>query len=324
MACFRKIVEMCKKMKVIRSFLYCLRRILGFTKLQDEITKLQEEVSTLYYFMDLQIDPQKLPKTNDEDLRILQDCDTLLLGILDKMCKRHGLTYWIEYGTLLGAVRHGGFIPWDDDTDVAMPRADFEKAYDLMHDELARYGITLEYGINELAWLQLHYRHRETGIWIDISPMDTFVSPYDLDGTRNFLSPLISKYIEFFDSHVMNTSTDKLWEMKQRLIFSNQTGQYRYLFHGQEFRQSKIRIFKENDLIPCSRLSFNGIELNSPANPCSYLLYVYGDKFMNIPHRGIEHHGLALNRPPLSKWAKIHGVNMQDVYKHLQKVYEDL
>lgn len=323
MKIFRRIVERLKIVRIVRSLLYPLRRILGFTILQEEITNLQEEISTLFYFMDLQIDPQKLPRTKDEDLRILQDCDTLLLGILDKMCKKHGLTYWIEYGTLLGAVRHKGFVPWDDDTDVAMPRADYEKAYDLMHDELAEYGITLEYGIHELAWLQLHYRHEETGIWVDISPMDSFVSPYDIEETHRFLSPLITKYIDYFDSHI-KTSKEKLWEIKKKLIFRHQTGKNRYLFHGQEFRQTKIRIFNEDLVIPCSRLSFNGIELNSPANPRSYLSYVYGDKYMNIPHRGIEQHGFAYNRPPLSKWAKLHGVNMKEVYMHLKKVYDEL
>ncbi len=49
-----------------------------------------------------------------------------LLHQLDKVCRRHGLTYMAHHGTLLGAVRHQGFIPWDDDIDVVMPRPDFE------------------------------------------------------------------------------------------------------------------------------------------------------------------------------------------------------
>lgn len=45
----------------------------------------------------------------------------------DRLCRDRGLTYYLAYGTLLGAVRHGGFIPWDDDIDVLMPRADYER-----------------------------------------------------------------------------------------------------------------------------------------------------------------------------------------------------
>ena len=57
----------------------------------------------------------------------MQECDALLLAIFDKVCKKHGLVYWLSYGTLLGAVRHKGFIPWDDDMDIMMPRPDLER-----------------------------------------------------------------------------------------------------------------------------------------------------------------------------------------------------
>ncbi len=50
----------------------------------------------------------------------------VLLSI-DEICREHDLRYMIFFGTLLGAVRHGGFIPWDDDIDVIMPREDYEK-----------------------------------------------------------------------------------------------------------------------------------------------------------------------------------------------------
>lgn len=48
------------------------------------------------------------------------------LKIIDRICQEQGLTYYLAYGTLLGAVRHQDFIPWDDDTDIWMPRRDYE------------------------------------------------------------------------------------------------------------------------------------------------------------------------------------------------------
>lgn len=50
-----------------------------------------------------------------------------LLEVLDRICRRNGLRYFVDYGTLLGAVRHRGFIPWDDDIDVVMMRPDYER-----------------------------------------------------------------------------------------------------------------------------------------------------------------------------------------------------
>ena len=50
-----------------------------------------------------------------------------ILLAVDKMCSSHGLRYYLWAGTMLGAVRHKGFIPWDDDLDIAMPRPDYEQ-----------------------------------------------------------------------------------------------------------------------------------------------------------------------------------------------------
>ncbi|MBQ7432780.1 MAG: LicD family protein [Lachnospiraceae bacterium] len=70
---------------------------------------------------------QKLYQLTDQDLQDIQQC---LLGILqdiDQYCADHQITYLACGGTCLGTVRHQGFIPWDDDVDICMPRKDYEK-----------------------------------------------------------------------------------------------------------------------------------------------------------------------------------------------------
>ena len=59
-----------------------------------------------------------------------------LLSEIDRICKKWNILYFITYGTLLGAVRHGGFIPWDDDIDIIMFRKDYEKFFQVAKDEI--------------------------------------------------------------------------------------------------------------------------------------------------------------------------------------------
>ena len=88
----------------------------------------KEEIDSLYYYLNSYCDITSLPPTKNENLRNLQLGILELLRIFDKLCKKNDLVYWLDSGNLLGAYRHKGFIPWDDDMDVAMPREDYNKA----------------------------------------------------------------------------------------------------------------------------------------------------------------------------------------------------
>lgn len=77
------------------------------------------------------------PMTQEECRRVLVD----MLDALARFCDENGLRYYLSGGTLLGAVRHKGFIPWDDDVDVNMPRPDCERLVALTGGMLGDYGI---------------------------------------------------------------------------------------------------------------------------------------------------------------------------------------
>lgn len=59
-----------------------------------------------------------------------------LLVEVDRICKKHHISYWLSSGTLIGAARHGGFIPWDDDLDIEMQLADYNRLMRILPDEL--------------------------------------------------------------------------------------------------------------------------------------------------------------------------------------------
>ena len=117
-----------------------------------------------------------------------------LLKQFDAYCKRHGLTYCLCGGTLLGAVRHKGFIPWDDDIDLMMPREDYERLRDLSRRETVSdclrvrypgdagypYGFMKAVDTRTVVYERNITRDEQrTGLALDIFPLDRmYVSPW--------------------------------------------------------------------------------------------------------------------------------------------------
>ena len=73
------------------------------------------------------------------NIRPLQEEALKIFKVFAAICEKHGLKYYAAYGTALGAIRHKGFIPWDDDFDVAMPRIDYNKFVKVVQGELPPY-----------------------------------------------------------------------------------------------------------------------------------------------------------------------------------------
>ncbi len=120
------------------------------------------------------------------DLRTLQLEELKILKEVLKIIEKHNLRYYMLGGTLLGAVRHKGFIPWDDDVDIAMPRPDYEKFCDVAKEELQEpYGLIsfrTEVNHNDYCNRVVNknillvrddaLKEKTENLWVDLIPFD--------------------------------------------------------------------------------------------------------------------------------------------------------
>ena len=157
----------------------------------------------------------------DVDLQKIWDVELEILDQIDAFCRKHGLKYSLAYGTLIGAVRHGGFIPWDDDVDIVMPREDYE--YLLSHWDIPGFVLQNKRTNNDFnqnfskvrkdhtTFIQNEFEKSvsyHTGIFVDIFPGDRvapeglqrkvqhFCCALDLLYSREFVSGGRSSLVE--------------------------------------------------------------------------------------------------------------------------------
>ncbi|MFM7189070.1 MAG: phosphorylcholine transferase LicD [Armatimonadota bacterium] len=134
-------------------------------------------------------------RLDQSELDALHDVQRDLLVEFDTVCRQNGLRYQLAAGTLLGAIRHGDIIPWDDDVDVIMPRDDYEQLMSIGQNVFSK-DLFLQTRKSDLTYKSLFARLRRNdselrfswdrsdthnGIFIDIFPMD-FVSPNSIRG----------------------------------------------------------------------------------------------------------------------------------------------
>lgn len=124
-------------------------------------------------------------------LQELKEIEFDLLKYFKRFCEENGITYFLGYGTLLGAIRYNGFIPWDDDVDVLVPREDYDRLVGLFRDseryKLFAYEKNKAYAYPFAKLCDMSTRKEEyileksvnTGVDIDIFPLDHWDSNFE-------------------------------------------------------------------------------------------------------------------------------------------------
>lgn len=163
---------------------------------------------------------------------IQEEC-LYILKEFDRICSKHKIDYVLSCGTLLGAIRHEGFIPWDDDLDVAMTREEYERFLSLAPSELGKdfflqNSKTEKYYFNsftkirsnraELIERPTQYTDINQGVWIDVFPMDKI--PDDQEMQKNQFEKIkkLDKKIRFWAYIYPNDSDNGLKRSVKTII----------------------------------------------------------------------------------------------------------
>lgn len=235
-----------------------------------------------------------------------------ILDVIDEVCRDNNLQYSLYAGTLLGAVRHQGFIPWDDDLDICMPRDDYEKFLQIWKDK-EHPGFILQNKRNTASFTQSFSKIRKdhttflqfewekeryhTGIFVDIFPFDrcptSFLKlklfrwqcmKYQLF-TREFVPPKASWFIKMVSKKFLNfTSVDG--RRKYREYFEKKMID---LYSCKELPTVAIetaatmnQIYPSNLLDEYIDLLFEGKRYHSVSQWDKYLRVKYGE-YMKLP-----------------------------------------
>lgn len=236
-----------------------------------------------------------------------------LLKFVHNVCIKYDLDYCLTYGTLLGAIRHEGFIPWDDDLDIMMMRKDYNKLIEILPHEIEKYSILKENcGLTLLTNIEENYFKGFRSIYdVELGHDDYFKQPHmgkSLFLQIGWLKPLVRVDIFPFD-YIKEDSID--------YYNKNYLGHkyyFRELYNENDFslkkefneRYEKLGLtteetnfiaepidgtcfddfgpFKSEYVFPMKNITFEGETFKCPNKPHELLKLWYGENYMDLPN----------------------------------------
>jgi lipopolysaccharide cholinephosphotransferase len=252
----------------------------------------------------------------DDVKEIVRKKQIYILDTIVNICKRNNLVYWLDGGTLLGAVRHKGFIPWDDDIDIGLMRADYERLLTILSSELPEDLVLqsrktdnqykLPFVKIRDKYSKIEYEFKYNGIFIDIFAFDNMPKLNLLKKIQRALFVFLEVMMIHTNINALNISKktgikvfivinamkviSKIGTILNEKIFD--------VFYNAIKNISNINIsddigdgltaswayyksIRNKDVyLPVSEVMFNGKTYNAPNNTDSYLKSLYGDNYM--------------------------------------------
>jgi len=236
------------------------------------------------------------------DPKTLREAQLIMLDMLvefDKICQKYNLKYWLDSGTLLGAVRHQGFIPWDDDIDLSMPIEDYNKFIEIAENELSSdifFQTTqtdnkfpfdyIKLRSNKAKIVEFHEKDRDIGyhqgVFIDIFPMLTIPNS---DFHKEFYDDIF-KLIRLVSAKSLHTPNgiDKpniRHKLQDALDLMHLENSEKVIYGGQMPDISSW--FDYDKVFPLQKIEFEGLEFYAPNDPHHYLENIYSFNYMELP-----------------------------------------
>lgn len=251
--------------------------------------------------------------SKNENVRIFQERLLTLLTEFDTLCKEVNVPYWIDGGTFIGAVRHKGFIPWDDDLDVCVHLSDMPRLFeniqrfcDTTDNRLLYYYNKNHFNISEYYGHAEYLKDGAFPIRMDVSPMKYILDEGDNLVNDKSFTQLLQLYTYGFcknEAWITKEHYDLYYPLtpsysakKEQLIadyygFIHQQKQFidergisdfyvGYIF--EDILIKKVRgNFESKIVFPLKTIEFEGITFSCPTST-EYLTFLYGD-FMQLP-----------------------------------------
>ena len=260
-----------------------------------------------------------------EKLKRIWAVELDLLQELLRVCRKHDIKVQVFAGTLLGAVRHKGFIPWDDDMDVCLTRSEFDKLVSVAEKEFA-HPYFLQTALSDRRYFCPYARLRNSdttgvihghetgeynnGIYIDVFVLEGYSRSHFAESVRLFLQHVAVKLLSVYNDSCARKSLRVLAHLfsYERLVrfyvwtvtfFSKKSSRLglRHMFNDMGRRYSVRRETLEDSV----ELPFEGIAVPAPRMYDMVLREIYGDyeKFPPVEQRGVWHEGKIRFEPDL-------------------------
>lgn len=240
------------------------------------------------------------------DIKAVQSILLDIIGTVHNILQQANIPYCMIGGTMLGAMRHGGFIPWDDDIDIGVPRASFKKMKKVLKENLPPFYVLKDRHNLEESWSEIlkiedsrtHVKERtgggktrEHGVFIDIFPLDLTNSDRTPFLSQNWFVEhlLMLECIRTRNDHSLKTLLAKLFSLLfGQHVFIMSVGRIASFRHSGKFvanysgAYGMREIFKKEIVGNPTLYQFEGMQLYGVEKPHEYLTKLYGD-YMALP-----------------------------------------